>query len=186
MGFSRWMFLRAQLMTLMSALSATPQCSIEVLDEGMTVDWLAEEGDGTGCHCTPADSLFGKGGDEDDRYARPAYDQLVLELHSAHSQHLHVRNDARGIIQLGRAKELLRGSEHARPIAERPNKATHCSSDGIIIVDDGDDRSSRQNTDPCNGSAIDRGCRAKLNMECQQRLQSHTEVYCSTPSLSKT
>jgi hypothetical protein len=79
---------------IMSALSATPQCSIETLDEGMTVDWLAEEGDGTGCHCTPADSLFGTGGDEDDRYARPAYDQLVLELHSAHSQHLHVRDDA--------------------------------------------------------------------------------------------
>jgi len=180
------MFLRALLMALMSALSATSQCGIEALDEDMTVDWLAEEGDGTGCLCTPADSLFGKGGDEDDRYARPAYDHLLLKLHSAHSWHLHVRDDARGIIQLGRAKELLRGSEHARPIAERPNKATHCSSDGIIIVDDGDDRSSRQNTDPCNGSAIDRGCRAKLNMECQQRLQSHTEVYCSTPSLSKT
>jgi hypothetical protein len=99
---------------------------------------------------------------------------------------LHVRDDARGIIQLGRAKELLRGSEHARPIAERPNEATHCSSDGIIIVDDGDNRSSRQNTDPCDGSAIDNGCRVrKLNMECQQRLQSHTEVYCCTPSLSR-
>jgi hypothetical protein len=48
-------------------MSTTSQRGIETLDEGMTVDWLAEEGDGTGCLCTPADSLFRKGSDEDDR-----------------------------------------------------------------------------------------------------------------------
>jgi hypothetical protein len=30
------------------AATATPQCGIEASDEGMTVDRLAEEGDGTG------------------------------------------------------------------------------------------------------------------------------------------
>src|SRR6266853_1974514 len=80
------------------ASSATPQRGIETFDESMTVDRLAEEGDGTGCFCTPADSLFGKGGNEDDRYARPASGKVVLEFHSAHSRHLHVRDDARGSI----------------------------------------------------------------------------------------
>src|SRR5882672_6475228 len=96
-----------------AAISATPQCGIEASDEGMTVDRLAEEGDGTGRLCTLADSLFGKGGNEDDRYVRTAYGQRVLELHSVHSWHLHVGDDARGIIQLGRGQELLRGREHA-------------------------------------------------------------------------
>src|SRR5882757_4081187 len=145
----------------------------------MTVDRLAEEGDGTGRLCTLADSLFGKGGNEDDRYVRTAYGQRVLELHSIHSWHLHVGDDARGIIQLGRGQELLRGREHARLVAERPNEAAHCSSDGLVIVDDGDDRSGRQNIVPCDGSAIENGCRA--NMARRQRLQSHTDVYCRTP-----
>jgi hypothetical protein len=64
--------------TLVPVLSATPQCGIEAFDEGMTVDRLAEEGDGTACLCTLADSLFGKGGNEDDRYVRMAYGQRVL------------------------------------------------------------------------------------------------------------
>src|SRR5260370_6560703 len=173
--------------TLVPAFSATPQCGIEAFDEGMTVDRLAEEGDGTACLCTLADSLFGIGGNEDDRYVRMAYGQRVLEFHSAHSWHLHVRDDARGIIQLGRGQELLRATEDARLIAERPNEAAHCSSDGLVIVDDGDDRSSRQNTDPCDGSAIENGCRVrKLNMLRRQPLQSHTDVYRRTPSRSKT
>jgi hypothetical protein len=122
--------------TLVPAFSATPQCGIEAFDERMTVDRLAEEGDGTGRLCTLADSLFGKGGNEDDRYVRTAHGQRVLEFHSAHPGHLHVRNDARGIIQLGRGQELLRGTEHARLVAERPNEAAHCSPDGLVIVDD--------------------------------------------------
>src|SRR5216683_7702235 len=137
--------------TLVPAFSATPQCGIEAFDQGMTVDRLAEEGDGTGRLRALADSLFGKGGNEDDRHVRTAYGQLVLEFHSAHSWHLHVRNQARGVIQPGRGQELLRGTEHARLVTDRPNEAAHCSSDGLVIVDDGDDRSTRQKTDPCFG-----------------------------------
>jgi len=63
---------------LVPAFSATPQCGIEAFDESMTVDRLAKEGDGTGRLSSLANSLFGKGGNEDDRYIRTAYGQLVL------------------------------------------------------------------------------------------------------------
>jgi hypothetical protein len=65
----------------------------------MTVDRLAEEGDGTGRLRALADSLFGKGGNEDDRHIRTAYGQLVLEFQPTHSLHLHVRDQARGVMQ---------------------------------------------------------------------------------------
>ena len=169
---------------LVLAFSAAPQCGIEAFDQGMTVDWLTEEGDGAGCLCALADSLFGIGGNEDDRYVPTAYRQRVLKFHPTHSWHLHVRNDARGIIQLGRRQELLRGTEHARLIAERSNEAAHCSPDGLVIIDDGNDRSGRQNMDPSDGSAIENSGRA--NMARRRRLQSHTDVYCHTPFRSKT
>src|SRR5258708_28906578 len=80
------------------AATATPQCGIEASDEGMTVDRLAEEGDGTGRLRALADSLFGKGGNEDDRHVRTAYGQLFLELQSPLYWHLHVRVPAHGVI----------------------------------------------------------------------------------------
>src|SRR6266851_7820292 len=67
-----------------AALSATPQCGIEAFDEGMTVDRFAKEGDGTGRLRTLANSLFGKGGNEDDRHIRTAYGQLVLQFQPTH------------------------------------------------------------------------------------------------------
>jgi hypothetical protein len=66
---------------------------------GMTVDRLAREGDGAGGLSALANSLFGKGGNEDDRHIRTAYGQLALQFQSSHSLHLHVRDQARGVMQ---------------------------------------------------------------------------------------
>src|SRR3981081_886486 len=82
-----------------AAFSATPQCGIEAFDEGMTVDWLAKEGDGAGRLCALANSLFGEGGNENDRHVRTAYGQLALQFQPTHSLHLHVRDQARGVMQ---------------------------------------------------------------------------------------
>jgi hypothetical protein len=61
-------------------ISASRQSGIEAFDEGMTVDRLAEEGDGTGRLCALANSLFGEGGNENDRHVRTAYGQLALQF----------------------------------------------------------------------------------------------------------
>jgi hypothetical protein len=81
------------------AASAAPQYGIEAFDEGMTVDRLAKKGDGTGRLCALANSLLGKGGNEDDRHVRTAYGQLALQFQPTHSLHLHVRDQARGVMQ---------------------------------------------------------------------------------------
>jgi hypothetical protein len=82
-----------------AAFSATPQCGIEAFDEGMTVDRLAKEGDGAGRLCALANSLFGESGNENDRHVRTAYGQLALQFQPTHSLHLHVRDQARGVMQ---------------------------------------------------------------------------------------
>src|SRR5580704_16242846 len=82
-----------------AAFSVTPQCGIEAFDEGMTVDRLAKEGDGAGRLCALANSLFGEGGNEDDGHIRTAYGQLALQFQPTHSLHLHVRDQARGVMQ---------------------------------------------------------------------------------------
>src|SRR5260370_41813753 len=79
-----------------AAFSATPQCGIEASDEGMTVDRLAKEGDGAGRLCALVNSLFGEGGNENDRHVRTAYGQLTLQFQPTHSLHLHVRDQAPG------------------------------------------------------------------------------------------
>ena len=63
---------------------------------------LTKEGDSTGRLSSLANSLFGKGGNEDDRHIRTAYGQLVLQFQPTHSLHLHVRDQARGVMQLRR------------------------------------------------------------------------------------
>jgi hypothetical protein len=63
-----------------AGVAFSAQCGIEASDEGMTVDRLAEEGNSTGRLCSLADSLFGEGGNEDDRHIWTAYGQLVLQF----------------------------------------------------------------------------------------------------------
>src|SRR5260370_18718206 len=73
-----------------AAFSATPQCRIEAFDEGMTVDRLAKKSNGTGGLCALANSLFGKGGNEDDRHIRSAHGHLALHFRSTTSLHQYI------------------------------------------------------------------------------------------------
>jgi hypothetical protein len=117
------------------AASSTLQCGIEAKDQGMRVNWLAEEANrAAGLRALPY-PLFGEGGNENDRHSPMASREHALKFQSAHPWHLNVHDKAGSVVQPGRSQKFLCGREREGRKAERSHKTAHCCADRFIVVD---------------------------------------------------
>jgi AraC-like DNA-binding protein len=111
----------------------------ETVDDGVTVDWLAEKADGSCRFGAPADTVYAEGRDEDHRDAQAAGLQLRLQIQPAHAQHLDIDDQAGCVVEVRRGQERLGRGEHAGFVAERADKAAHRGTNRFVIVDNRDD-----------------------------------------------
>src|SRR5438132_273530 len=77
---------------------------------------------------------------EDDRHVRMAGDQAALQLEAAHPGHAHIENRAVGPGEIIGLQEGGARRESPRGESDRPEEAAQGLADGIIVIDDGDQR----------------------------------------------
>ena len=80
---------------------------IKAIDQFLVIEWLAQKSERTCRKRLRAGSRFGIGRNENDRQAVPLRNQPTLQLNSAHSRHLHIRDKACSVMD---AIELRKSS----------------------------------------------------------------------------
>jgi hypothetical protein len=117
---------------------AGPQRRAETLQQTRLVNGLLKVAD---------DSILGRaglvdvvdvGGDEDRRNRVSAIDEAPVEVHSGHSRHLDVGNQAGGFNQAMGCKKIGGRSESLDGVAQRPHEPSHGLAKELIIIDDRD------------------------------------------------
>ena len=83
------------------------QSLVEALDQGRSVDRLAQEGDRACVHRSRPDGVAIERGDEDERRAAALRQQHALELNAAQSRQLNVGDYTRRIIQALRTQKIF-------------------------------------------------------------------------------
>jgi hypothetical protein len=74
---------------------------IEVFNQCPSVERLAQKAGCSGFERSRPDALLGESRDENDRQPVALGLQEILQLYSAHTRHLNIRDHAAGVIQLG-------------------------------------------------------------------------------------
>lgn len=91
-------FVRRQVRRVKGRGSALRECGVDAVHERTGVKRFAEEADGTRRFDLTAQPLLGEGGDEDDRDPTALAQQRRLQLNAAHSRHLDIADQARGLL----------------------------------------------------------------------------------------
>ena len=81
-----------------------------------------------------------KSGNENDREVMTLCNQFALQLYPIHARHLHVANQALGVIQPVRFQERFSGCKLEHCIPKRSNEAGGRVPKRIVVIDDCDHR----------------------------------------------
>jgi hypothetical protein len=106
------------------------QRGAEALDQGRSGKRLAQEANCSGFQRPGADALIGEGRDENERRTVTLGAQKDEQIQTAHGRHLHIRNHARRVIQVGRPQELLGRRKCVDDVPVRPQKVVRRGTDG--------------------------------------------------------
>ena len=68
------------------------QSSIKTANQGLFIEWFAEQTDGSGILGKPIDRLLRKSRHEDYRHAQPLAHEAVLQFKSVHPWHMNICN----------------------------------------------------------------------------------------------
>jgi hypothetical protein len=94
-------------MNLSLALSGTLQRCVETSDQALVVKGLFEKATSPCRERARADPFFGKGRDEDDWYAVTVFDQSTLQFETVETWHLHVGDQAQGVMHAFGSQKFL-------------------------------------------------------------------------------
>jgi len=84
-----------------------PQGSVEAFDQRLSVERFGQQTNRSEFPHSRTDGLVGEGRNENEWHALPPGEQEGLQFDTAHGRHLHVRNHARCVVEVGRPQELL-------------------------------------------------------------------------------
>ena len=76
---------------------------LKALDQFIRVKWLTKKAHCSSPERTHAHCLFGKGSQEDHGQGSAVCDQVILQFQTAQTRHLHVGDEAGGVVQSARA-----------------------------------------------------------------------------------
>jgi hypothetical protein len=141
---------------------AALQGLVEAPDQIIFIEGLAQEADCSSRQRARPETFVRKSSDKNYRQAMTLGNQVPMHINPAQTRHMHVRNDARGVILERGAKEFLGGSESGGGIAKGPHQAHRCLANGFIVIDDRDYGRLRQDDFPRTSSAIDSGALGHL------------------------
>src|ERR1700741_614511 len=96
-----------------------PQSRVKTFDKSVAVEWLGQVADRPGRERLRTSLLIRKRGEENERNATPLGTQVILQLDTAHTGHLDVRDDACDVVDTLRPQELFGRYECTHDISER-------------------------------------------------------------------
>ena len=97
---------------------------IETAGQFLVAERLAQEANSPGVKHVISDPLIRKRGNKDNRSSTTFIDQALQQFDTAQAGHMHIENQATGLIRVGIQKLLGRG-ERARRVAKRPDQCLH-------------------------------------------------------------
>ena len=112
------------------------QGSFDAIDQGGSSEGLGQEANGSGLQRAGADALFGEGRDKDKRRIAPLGAHMDQKVQAAHNGHLHIRNDTRQVVQVGRLQELLGRRKRTDRVSMRAEQIVGRGADGCVVVND--------------------------------------------------
>ncbi|MEA3022993.1 MAG: hypothetical protein QOK01_1845, partial [Alphaproteobacteria bacterium] len=117
---------------------AGPQRRAETLQQTRLVNGLLKVADDSILERAGLVDVVDVGSDEDRRNRVSAIDKASVEVHSGHSRHLDVGNQAGGFNQAMGCKKIGGRSESLDGVAQRPHEPSHGLAKELIIIDDRD------------------------------------------------
>jgi len=131
-----------------AAKVALTEGCLDAVDQRRRGIWLGQETNGSGPQRAGADAVFGKCGDKDKRRVVAPGTHMGQQVQPAHARHLHIRNDARRRVQVGRSQELLGRRKCLDRVAKRTEKIVGRGPNGSIVVNNRNYRKHRRDDLP--------------------------------------
>lgn len=110
----------------------------QTIDQRLRLKGLAQEAYCASRHCTLAHGLFGKCSDEDGGDLNPLCGEMFMQLDATHRGHLNIGDQAIGVTEVDRFKEVLGRGEHTDEKTQGANEAVDAGADGVVVIDHGD------------------------------------------------
>jgi hypothetical protein len=127
----------APALTVSLAAVAMPiQSGFDAVDQDGPSEGLGQEANGSGLQRSGADALIGEGRDKNKRRVVTPNAHVCQKVQTAHSGHLHIRNDTQRFVQLSRLQEILGRRKCMDQISMRAEKIIGRGADGCIVVND--------------------------------------------------
>src|SRR5882672_8952556 len=120
------------------------QGSFDAVDQDGPREGLGQEANGAGLQRPGADTFVGESRDKDKRRIAPLGAHMHQKVQAAHNGHLHIRNDARQVVQVGRLQELLGRRKRTDRVSMRAEQIVGRGADGCVVVNNRNNRSCWQ------------------------------------------
>lgn len=112
------------------------QGGLDAVDQGRCSKGLGQEANGARLQRLGADALFGEGRDKHKRHVITLGAYMCEKVQPAHNRHLHIRDDARRVVQMGRLQEFLGRRKCMDQVSMRAEKIVGRGTDVCIVVND--------------------------------------------------
>jgi hypothetical protein len=122
------------------SLALLTQSGLDTVDQDRSSEWLGQETSGSGLQRSGADALIGEGRNENERRVVSLSAHMHQKVQTTHGRHLHIRNDARRIVQAGRLQEINGRRKCMDHVTVRTEKIIGCDADGCIVVNNRNER----------------------------------------------
>jgi hypothetical protein len=122
--------------SLASSAAMSIQGSFDTVDQDGPREGLGQKANGSGLQRSGADALIGEGRDKDKRRIVPLHAHMRQKVQAAHNGHLHIRNDTRQIVQVGRLQELLGRRKRMDRVSMRAEQIVGRGANGCVVVND--------------------------------------------------
>jgi hypothetical protein len=120
----------------LTGAAISTQSAFDAVDQDRSSEGLGQEANGSGLQRSGADALIGEGRDENKRRVVTPGSHMGQKVQTAHSGHLHIRNDTQRVVQAGRLQEGLGRRECMDQVSMRAEKIIRRGADGCIVVND--------------------------------------------------
>ena len=112
------------------------QRGFEAFDQGLPVEWFAQEAGCSRPQGPVAIAFDGKGRDEDEGKGTASGEQVGLQIQAAHGRHSDIGYHARSVVEVGRSQEIFGRGKCMDHVAKRPDEIPGGGANRTIIVDD--------------------------------------------------
>jgi hypothetical protein len=115
---------------------ASLEHAIQACDQGLAVEGLGENADGTGLGSFALAAFFREGGDENDRPVPARGDEVSLQVDAAHAGHPDVGDQAGRVCKTGGMQEGFRRVKAMGRKTMQADQLGRCNTYRLVVIDD--------------------------------------------------